>query len=69
MRFVELYGLGRDYMLRLPARLQRVTREEVMRVAEAYLSPNDLLIVVVGRARELAEALKSFGTVEVRTGG
>ncbi|MCS6815990.1 MAG: insulinase family protein [Blastocatellia bacterium] len=69
LHFVELYGLGRDYVLRFPARVQRATREEVMRVAEKYLSPNDLLIVIVGRAQGLAEALKPLGTVEVKTGG
>ncbi len=69
LHFVELYGLGRDYVRRFPTRVQHVTREEVMRVAEKYLSPNDLLIVVVGRAQGLAEALKPLGVVEVKTGG
>lgn len=69
LHFVELHGLGRDYVPRFPARVQRVTREEVMRVAEKYLSPNDLLIVVVGRTQGLVEALTPLGAVEVKSSG
>jgi len=69
LHFIELYGLGRDYVSQLAARLSRVTREDVLRVAEKYLASDDLLIVIVGRAHGLAEALKPLGTVEVKTGG
>lgn len=65
---IELYGLGRDYVHRFPARLRRVTQEDVARVAEKYLSPQHLLIVIVGRAQGLADALKDLGTVEVKAG-
>ncbi len=65
LHLIELHGLGRDYVQKLPERLQQVTREDVKRVAERYLSPQDLLIVLVGRDHEFAEALKAFGSVNV----
>jgi zinc protease len=67
LQHVELYGLGRDYLQRLPERLHRVTREDIRRVAETYLSPHDLLIVVVGRVQGLPDALRALGTVEMET--
>jgi len=69
LQLVELYGLGRDYLQRFPERLRRVTREDLMRVAEKYLSSHNLLIVIVGRVQGLADALKAFGTVETETNG
>lgn len=44
---IELFGLGLDYVERYPELIQRVTKEDVLRVARKYLDPEHLALVVV----------------------
>ena len=50
---VELYGLGFEYFQDYPKWIDRVTKEEVQRVAKQYLDPKRYALVVVG---DLAKA-------------
>lgn len=45
---VEFYGLGPDYFTQYPQWIERVTKEDVLRVAKQYLHPNGYALVVVG---------------------
>ncbi|NTU41680.1 MAG: insulinase family protein [Nitrospirales bacterium] len=45
---VGFYGLGDDYITRYPEYINRVTKDDVLRVAQKYLQPENLKIVVVG---------------------
>lgn len=65
IQLIELYGLGRDYPQRFGDRVNQVTLADVKRVADKYLSTNNLVITVVGRADHAAEELKKLGTVEI----
>jgi zinc protease len=58
---MELYGLPEDYFDRYRENIGNVTKEEVARVAQKYLDPDALLIVIVGNAREIREPLGSLG--------
>jgi len=49
---VEYYGLGLDYPEKYPSLIRAVTREEVLRVAKAYLHPEDYILVVVANLKE-----------------
>ena len=49
---VEYYGLGADYPERYPSLIQSVTREEVLRVAQKYLHPENHILVVVANLKE-----------------
>ena len=44
---VEYYGLGLDYPARYPKLIQSVSREEVLRVAQKYLHPDNYIMVIV----------------------
>lgn len=57
-------GLDRDRLVTNLERLQRVTVEDVRRVAERYLDPVNVEIVVVGQ-RDVAKALAQVGEGEV----
>lgn len=45
---VEFFGLGFDYFVQYPKWIERVTKEDVQRVAKQYLNPQHYALVVVG---------------------
>jgi zinc protease len=45
---VEFYGLGFEYFSQYPKWIERVTKEDVQRVAKQYLDPHRYALVVVG---------------------
>jgi zinc protease len=49
---VEYFGLGLDYPVRYPSLIQAVTKADVLRVAQAYLHPEDRILVVVANLKE-----------------
>lgn len=49
---MEFYGLGVDYPQRYPALIDAVSKEDVLRVARAYLHPDSCILVVVGNLAE-----------------
>ncbi|MBN2723554.1 MAG: insulinase family protein [Deltaproteobacteria bacterium] len=46
--FGELYGIGYDSFRKLPERLERVTADDIKRVAEKYLSEDRLVTAIYG---------------------
>ncbi|MCX8072887.1 MAG: insulinase family protein [Candidatus Binatia bacterium] len=49
---VEFYGLGQDYIEQYMQRIRAVTREDVQRVAQRYLHPEDVHLVAIGNLSE-----------------
>lgn len=62
---VELYDLGEDYITNYTQRINAVTKEDVQRVAQKYIDPDNLKIVVVSKAETVKPLLEPLGTVEV----
>ncbi len=60
---IARYGLPSDYYNNYLSRLEAVTAEEVMRVANTYMN-GPLTITVVGKAQDVAGKLSAFGEVE-----
>ncbi len=58
---MELYGLPEDYFDRYRENIAAVTKEEITRVANKYLDPDRVLIVIVGNASQIREPLQSLG--------
>jgi len=54
---MELYGLPEDYFDRYREQIAAVSANDITRVAEKYLDPDRVLIVVVGNASEIREPL------------
>ncbi|MGB3542193.1 M16 family metallopeptidase [Rubrivirga sp.] len=65
LSFLDLHGLGRDYLEGYVERVYAVTPDDVRRVTADYLSPDDLTIVVVGDRAVVEEQLAPFGDLEV----
>ena len=62
---VELYQLGENYISTYRDKVQAVTLEQVQAAAKKYVDPDNLVIVVVGKAEEVLDQLQEFGEVEV----
>ena len=63
-----IYNLPLDYHEHLPASIAAVTSEDVRRVAEKYIHPENAIVVGAGDRAKIEDQLKklSIGAVEVR---
>lgn len=62
---LEFYGFPRDYFVQYPVRIRNVTAEDVSRVAQRYVHPDRLAVLVVGSQEDFERPLSTLG--EVRT--
>lgn len=60
---MERYKLPKDYYKTYLKRLEAVTAEDVQRVARAYLSPDKMLVSVVGSSKDVKDKLAPLGPV------
>jgi zinc protease len=65
---IVIYGLPLDEYATRPARIDKVTAEDVMRAAKAHLHPEQMKIVVVGDKAKLEPTLETLhlGVIEER---
>ena len=63
LAFVNLHGLGRDWLDSYVQRVYAVTPADVMRIAREYLDPFRMSIVVVGDRSQIEEQLEEFGEI------
>lgn len=50
---VQFYNLGDDYIEKYPEYINRVTKDDVLRVAKKYLDPENYKLAVVGNEKKL----------------
>ena len=62
---IEMHDLAPDYLQTYRERIQRVTKQDVRRVANLYVTPDRAAVVVVGDAEQIREQVAPFAdTVE-----
>lgn len=61
----KLYGLPKDYWQNYAHLIEKVSSAEVRKVARKYIREQQMAVVVVGDAKQLAGKLEKFGQVEV----
>ena len=61
----RFYALPADYWDTYTAKIMNVTAEQVQRVAQKYIVPDDLQIAAVGDASKIKPVLEKYGPVEV----
>lgn len=63
------FGLPLDEYATRPARIEKLTREDVQRVAQTYLKPAQMRVVMVGDAGQIRASLDALklGKIEVRS--
>ncbi len=62
---LRVYGLGDDYWDGFRSAIREVTAEQALEAAREHIRPGQGLVVVVGRAAEVAEPLRRWGPVTV----
>jgi zinc protease len=60
---LEFYGFPADYFRNYPSNIEKVTAAEVARVANKYVSPDQVAVLVVGNEKDFEKPLSSLGTV------
>ncbi len=58
-----MYDLPEDFYSTYLQKIESVTTDDVLRVADKYIQPDQAHITVVGKADDVVEALKRFGPV------
>jgi zinc protease len=59
----DFYGYPLDFLARYRAGVEKVTAADVTRVAQKYIHPDELAVLVVGNAQEFDKPLASLGPV------
>ncbi len=59
----EYYGYPQDFLEKTKSEIEKVTAEDVQRVARKYLQPDKVRIIVVGNDQDFDEALTVLGEV------
>jgi predicted Zn-dependent peptidase len=60
----EYYGRPADSFEKYIEELRQVTAEDIQRVAQEYMRPDQMKILVVGNGNELGDQLQEFGDVQ-----
>jgi zinc protease len=58
------YGYPEDFLQKVKANVEKVTKADVLRVAKAHLRPDQMQILVVGKPEALDQPLSTLGAVK-----
>lgn len=61
----EYYGYPRDFLERFKANVEKVTVEDILRVAKKHLRPDNLVLLAVGRQQDFDQPLAALGEVHM----
>jgi predicted Zn-dependent peptidase len=61
LAFLDLHGLPKSYLTNYVQNVYAVTPEEVQRIAQEYLRPEDMLIVIAGDKSKVQPQVSGFG--------
>jgi zinc protease len=59
----EFYGYPEDFLEKYRTGIEKVTQQDVDRVAQKYVHKDKLAVLVVGKAADFDRPLSSFGPV------
>ena len=62
LRYVDLQGLGEDYLKTYVQRVNAVTPSDVSKMTAEHLKPDEMTIVVVGDKSKVAEQVAPYGS-------
>ncbi|MHC4167977.1 MAG: M16 family metallopeptidase [Planctomycetota bacterium] len=59
----EYYGYPADFLLQIKENVEKVSKEDVLRVAKKHLQPDKVQILAVGRPQDFGEPMSALGPV------
>jgi len=59
----DYYGYPEDFLFQVRSNVEKVTKKDVLRVAQEHLKPDSLQITIVGRPADFDQPLSVLGTV------
>jgi len=59
----EYYGYPADFLLQIKENVEKVSKEDVLRVAKKHLQPDKVQILAVGRSQDFGEPMSTLGPV------
>jgi zinc protease len=62
---LRVYGLPSDYWDSFRTMIRKVSVDDALKAAKAYVHPESMLIVVVGKAADIVPQLEKYGPVRV----
>ncbi|MBN1357084.1 insulinase family protein [bacterium] len=62
---MNFYGLPLDDVTLYPRYIRSVTREDILKTAQRYIHPDDLVITIVGPADRIVPQIESLGPVRI----
>ena len=63
LAFLDLYGLSEDYLRTYVQKVYALTPADIQRMAQTYIDPNRIAIVVVGDPAVAREQIKPYGAI------
>jgi zinc protease len=63
LSFQDFHSLAPDYLTTHVKKIQALTPKDIQRVAQDYLKPEKLIMVIVGDKKQIADSLKEFGPI------
>lgn len=66
MNFVDLHGVGDDYLRTFVQKVNAVTGGDVQRMAQKYLDPGKMTIVVVGDKEKISDQIAPYQTTAMK---
>ncbi|HJT16684.1 MAG TPA: pitrilysin family protein [Thermoanaerobaculia bacterium] len=63
LAFLDLYGLPEDYLRTYVQKVYATTPADIQRIAQTYLDPSKMSIVVAGDRKVIAEQLNPYGPI------
>jgi predicted Zn-dependent peptidase len=59
----EYYGYPADFLQKIKENVEKVSKEDVLRVAQEHLKPDKVQILAVGRPQDFDEPMSELGPV------
>ncbi|MGQ9693871.1 MAG: M16 family metallopeptidase [Thermodesulfobacteriota bacterium] len=62
---MEVHDLGEDYLINYPKKIANISLAEINRVAQEYLHPEEMVLVIVGQAKKFRQEFEQWGEIQI----